>query len=33
VLFPSNWTFEYFKKQNPDAPLFDLSADSKPAVV
>jgi peptide chain release factor 3 len=29
VLFPSAWTLDYFKKQNPDAPLFDLSADSK----
>ncbi|HWB61419.1 MAG TPA: peptide chain release factor 3 [Chthoniobacteraceae bacterium] len=29
VLFPSAWTHDYFKKQNPDAPLFDLSADSK----
>ena len=34
VLFPSTWTLDYFKKQNPDVPLFDLSADSKvsPAV-
>jgi peptide chain release factor 3 len=29
VLFPSAWTLDYFKKQNPDAPLFDLAADSK----
>jgi len=29
VLFPSTWTLDYFKKQNPDFPLFDLSADSK----
>ena len=29
VLFPTNWTLEYFKKQNPDVPLFDVSADSK----
>ena len=29
VLFPSEWTLEYFKKQNPSTPLFDLSADSK----
>jgi len=31
VLFPSAWTLDYFKKQNPDAQLFDLSADSKMA--
>jgi peptide chain release factor 3 len=29
VLFPSIWTYEYFKKQNPDVPLFDLSADAQ----
>jgi len=29
VLFPSTCTLDYFKKQNPDFPLFDLSADSK----
>ena len=29
VLFPSQWTMTYFIKQNPDATLFDLSADSK----
>ncbi|MEA3188036.1 MAG: peptide chain release factor 3 [Chthoniobacter sp.] len=28
VLFPSAWTLEYFKKQNPEVPLFDLSADA-----
>lgn len=32
VLFPSTWTLDYFKKQNPDAPLFDLSVDSKQPV-
>ena len=29
VLFPSAWTLDYFKKQNPDVTLFDLSADAK----
>ena len=29
ILFPSMWTLEYFKKQNPDVPLFDLSADAQ----
>jgi len=29
ILFPSAWTLEYFKKQNPDVPLFDLSADAQ----
>ncbi len=29
VLFPSSWTLDYFKKQNPDVPIFDLSADAK----
>jgi peptide chain release factor 3 len=28
VLFPSAWTLDYFKKQNPDVPLFDLSSDA-----
>ena len=28
VLFPSNWTLNYFKQQNPGVELFDLSADS-----
>lgn len=32
VLFPSNWTMNYFKQQNPEVELFDLSADSKAAV-
>jgi len=31
VLFPSAWTLGYFQKENPDVPLFDLSADSKAA--
>ena len=30
VLFPSSWMLEYFKKQNPNTPVFDLSAESKP---
>jgi peptide chain release factor 3 len=29
VLFPTGWTMEYFKKQNPGMGLFDLSADSR----
>ena len=29
ALFPSNWTLNYFQQQNPEAKLFDLSADSK----
>jgi peptide subunit release factor RF-3 len=29
VLFPSAWTLDYFKKQNPDLEVFDLSADAK----
>ncbi|MEI6351249.1 MAG: peptide chain release factor 3 [Verrucomicrobiota bacterium] len=29
VLFPSTWTLNYFIQQNPEAKLFDLSADSK----
>jgi peptide chain release factor 3 len=29
VLFPSEWTLDYFKKQNPTVPLYDLSAESK----
>ncbi|XHR27794.1 MAG: peptide chain release factor 3 [Chthoniobacteraceae bacterium] len=29
VLFPSQWTLDYFVKQNPTATLFNLSADSK----
>ena len=29
VLFPSTWTLNYFIQQNPEATLFDLSADSK----
>lgn len=29
VLFPSNWTLNYFIKENPGVQLFDLSADSK----
>ena len=29
VLFPSAWTLDYFKKQNPDVELFALSADAK----
>ena len=30
ILFPTNWTFDYFRKQNPEVELFDLSADSRP---
>jgi peptide chain release factor 3 len=29
VLYPSAWTLDYFKKQNPGVQLFDLSADSQ----
>ena len=29
VLFPSNWTLDYFKKQNPGVELFDLAADAE----
>lgn len=29
VLFPSDWTLNYFQQQNPGVELFDLSADSK----
>ena len=29
VLFPSSWTLDYFKKQNPELEVFDLSADAK----
>lgn len=28
VLFPSSWTLDYFKKQNPDVVLHDVSADT-----
>ncbi len=33
VLFPSDWTLDYFKKQNPGEELFDVSADSKDSVL
>jgi len=29
ILFPTPWTLDYFHKQNPQLPLFDLSADSR----
>ena len=29
VLFPSNWTLNYFIKENPDVKLYDLSEDSR----
>jgi peptide chain release factor 3 len=29
ILFPSSWTLDYFRKQNPEVELFDLSADSR----
>ena len=28
ILFPSGWTMDYFRKQNPEVELFDISADS-----
>jgi peptide chain release factor 3 len=28
ILFPTGWTLDYFRKQNPEVELFDLSADS-----
>jgi peptide chain release factor 3 len=28
ILFPSKWTLDYFRKQNPEVELFDISADS-----
>ena len=31
ILFPSTWTLNYFIRENPGVPLFDLSADSKKA--
>ena len=31
LLFPTAWTLDYFRKQNPATPLYDLSADSAPA--
>lgn len=31
ILFPSNWTLNYFIRENPDVALYDLSADSKSA--
>jgi peptide chain release factor 3 len=30
ILFPTTWTLDYFRKQNPEVELFDLSADSRP---
>ncbi len=30
VLFPSEWTFHYFQRENPGVALFDLAADSHP---
>ena len=33
VLFPSDWTLDYFRKQNPDAELFDISSDSRESSV
>jgi peptide subunit release factor RF-3 len=29
VLFPTTWTLDYFRKQNPEVELYDLSADSR----
>ncbi|MEO8354230.1 MAG: peptide chain release factor 3, partial [Chthoniobacteraceae bacterium] len=29
VLFPSGWTLDYFKQQNPGVPLYDLAADAR----
>ncbi|MGA3170841.1 MAG: peptide chain release factor 3 [Chthoniobacteraceae bacterium] len=29
ILFPTAWTLDYFRKQNPEVELFDLSADSQ----
>jgi peptide chain release factor 3 len=29
ILFPTSWTLDYFRKQNPEVELFDLSADSR----
>ncbi len=31
ILFPTAWTLDYFRKQNPDVELYDLSADSRAA--
>jgi len=29
VLFPTSWTLDYFRKQNPEVELYDVSADSR----
>jgi peptide chain release factor 3 len=29
ILFPTSWTQDYFRKQNPEVELYDLSADSR----
>jgi peptide chain release factor 3 len=29
VLFPTNWTMDYFRKQNPEVELYELSEDSR----
>jgi len=29
ILFPTAWTLDYFRKQNPEVELYDLSADSR----
>jgi len=29
ILFPTAWTLDYFRKQNPEVEVFDLSADSR----
>ncbi len=31
ILFPSNWTLQYFGRENPEVELFDLSADAAAA--
>ena len=31
ILFPTPWTMDYFRKQNPGVELYDLSADSVPS--
>jgi peptide chain release factor 3 len=28
ILFPTGWTLDYFRKQNPEVELYDISADS-----
>jgi len=29
ILFPSNWTLNYFQRENPDVTLFDLAQDAR----